>query len=472
MIKDVQWVLLWSDMLFWGLAFVSVFALLRTLNKARARRVWQKILVQPAGMGAMWILLAFILVAMTDSIHFRQRLPEIPGNTQIIYAPTLTSALDVFFQDLHTQAERTYSAPLATHLFTKETIDLEDGSQTRTYPRLKYAGGHLANTSEHKTDLKQRFMKALLFTFGMSGFVGLVIAGVVALQEKVSLSIALKKIGTGEAKLAWRTAWGVLSLLALVVCIIQQWVPAYHLLGTDKAGQDVFYLSLKAVRTAVLIGTLTTLVLMPVALLLGILAGYLGGWVDDVVQYLYTVLNSIPGVLLIAASVLMIQTLIDTHPQWFSTAAQRADARLMALCLILGMTSWTGLCRLLRAEVLKLRELEFIQAARAFNVGTWTILRRHLLPNVMHIVLITLVLDFSGLVLAEAVLSYIGIGVDPDTVSFGTMIDAARAELARDPIIWWPLASAFSLMFILVLSANLFSDAVRDALDPQGGDLH
>jgi len=181
----------------------------------------------------------------------------------------------------------------------------------------------------------------------------------------------------------------------------------------------------------------------------------------------YTVLNSIPGVLLIAAAVLMMQVVIDTHPHWFETAAERADARLLALCLILGMTSWTGLCRLLRGETLKLRELEYVQAARAFGVSTARILSRHVLPNLMHLVLIALVMDFSGLVLAEAVLSYVGIGVDPNTVSFGTMINAARMELAREPMVWWSLVSAFIFMFVLVLAANLFADVVRDAFDPR-----
>jgi ABC-type dipeptide/oligopeptide/nickel transport system ATPase component/ABC-type amino acid transport system permease subunit len=169
--------------------------------------------------------------------------------------------------------------------------------------------------------------------------------------------------------------------------------------------------------------------------------------VDDVIQYLYTTLSSIPGVLLIAAAVLMMQVIIDTHPDWFATSAERADARLLALCLILGMTSWTSVARLLRGETLKLRELEFVQAAQAFGVGRFAIMRRHILPNLMHIVLIALVMDFSGLVLAEAVLSYVGVGVDPTTISFGTMINTARMELAREPMVWWSLAAAFSFMF-------------------------
>ena len=163
----------------------------------------------------------------------------------------------------------------------------------------------------------------------------------------------------------------------------------------------------------------------------------------------------------------MMQVYIDTHPDVFPTVAARADLRLFLLCLILGLTGWAGLCRLLRAETLKLRELEYVQAARAFGVGHWRIMVRHLLPNVMHIVLITMVLQFSGLVLYEAVLSYLGIGVDPSMASFGTMIDASRLEMSRDPMIWWNLATAFAFMLALVLSANLFADAVQQAFDPR-----
>ena len=116
---------------------------------------------------------------------------------------------------------------------------------------------------------------------------------------------------------------------------------------------------------------------------------------------------------------------------------------------------------------LKLREVDYIQAAHALGVSHVSVMARHILPNVMHIVLITVVLDFSGLVLAEAVLSYVGVGVDPTMDSWGNMINSARLEMAREPIVWWSLVSAFVFMFGLVLSANLFSDAVRDAFDPR-----
>jgi len=240
-----------------------------------------------------------------------------------------------------------------------------------------------------------------------------------------------------------------------------------HVFGTDKVGNDVLYLSLKAIRTGLVVGILSTLIMLPFAVLLGISAGYFKGWVDDLIQYLYTTLSSVPGVLLIAATVLILQVYMDNHADDFKSTAERADVKLFFLCLILGTTGWIGLCRLLRGETLKISELEYVQAARALGVSHAKIITRHILPNVMHIILISAVLDFSGLVLAEAVLSYLGIGVDPSMISWGNMINSARLEMAREPIVWWSISAAFVMMFGLVLSANIFSDAVRDALDPR-----
>jgi peptide/nickel transport system permease protein len=207
---------------------------------------------------------------------------------------------------------------------------------------------------------------------------------------------------------------------------------------------------------------LTTLIVTPFALAFGVLAGYFGGLVDDLIQYLYTTLSSIPSILLIAAAMLILQVGLTAKETILS-----ADERLVYLCLIMGLISWSDLCRLIRAEVLKLREIEYIQAADAFGVARPTIMLRHFVPNVMHIVLISVVLHFSELVLAEAVLAYVGIGVDPSMQSWGNMINQARLELAREPVVWWSLLAAFLFMLGLVLPANVFGDAVRDALDPR-----
>jgi peptide/nickel transport system permease protein len=118
----------------------------------------------------------------------------------------------------------------------------------------------------------------------------------------------------GKGGLAWRAMLLTLAGVLLLVGPVTALATEYHVFGTDKVGQDVLFLTLKSIRTALVIGTLTTLVTLPLAVALGIVAGYLGGWVDDVIQYVYTVLNSIPGVLLIAAAVLMMQVVIDTHP--------------------------------------------------------------------------------------------------------------------------------------------------------------
>jgi peptide/nickel transport system permease protein len=242
---------------------------------------------------------------------------------------------------------------------------------------------------------------------------------------------------------------------------------AYHLFGTDRTGNDVLLQAIKSLRTAFVIGTLATIATLPFAVVLGVAAGYFKGWVDEVIQYVYTTLSSVPNVLLIAACVLMLQVFIDKHPEFFETGAERSDLRLFMLCVILGLTGWASLCRLLRAETMKLRELEYVQAATAFGVGHVRIMAKHILPNLMHLVLITTVLEFSGLILYEAVLSYVGVGVDPSMNSFGGMINLARSEMSRDNAVWWSFAAAFGFMVTLVLAANLFADGVRDAFDPR-----
>ena len=246
---------------------------------------------------------------------------------------------------------------------------------------------------------------------------------------------------------------------------------SYHVFGTDRTGNDVLVQTLKSVRTAFVIGMLSTLATLPIAVTLGILAGYFKGWVDEVVQYLYTTLSSVPNVLLIAACVLMVQVALDKHPELFETGVERSDIKVFLLCAILGITGWATLCRLVRAETLKLRELDFVQAATAFGVSSSRIMGRHILPNVMHLVLITTVLSFSDLILYEAVLTYIGVGVDPSMSSFGGMINLARSEMSRDPVVWWSFVAAFSFMVALVLAANLFADGVRDAFDPRSRAL-
>jgi peptide/nickel transport system permease protein len=454
-----QIVILWSDIFIWVLvAFGLIFGFLASRDE-RLLVSWRRLGANRIAMASATVLLAFILIGLLDSLHYRTQLESKPGQ-KAVYAVEVLSVLDALAAPLRSRNEKTYSEPFATRLYAKETIDVPGQGSVRDYPRLKFGGQHLGEREDDvATDAGLTAFKA-----GMLALVGwLAVFGTIAtVNRKKSPKLKLR-----EAAFAWDAV--LLTLLIMLLTIVPLfWLSGYyHVFGTDKVGQDVLYQILKSVRTGLIIGLVTTLVMLPMAVLLGIVAGYFRGWVDDVIQYIYTVLNSIPGVLLIAAAVLMMQVVIDTHPEWFSTAAERADLRLLALCFILGITSWTGLCRLLRGETLKLRELEYIQAAQAFGVSSWRIIIRHILPNLMHIVIIALVMDFSGLVLAEAVLSYVGIGVDPTMTSFGTMINNARMELGREPVVWWSLAAAFSAMFILVLAANLFADAVRDAFDPR-----
>ncbi|HRE17186.1 MAG TPA: ABC transporter permease [Rhodocyclaceae bacterium] len=464
---NFQVLILWSDILVW-LMFATLFGFAWLVARsAPLLSAWQRVGASSSGMAAATVLAAFALIGLLDSFHYRPQLPAQPGEKPA-YAVEALSLLDAALMPLRTRVEKTYSAPMATHLYAKEMIELPDGSRARDFPRLRHGGAHLGpDVAAWDGDITMRLARGLLLALLVWVGVAGALTGGIACRRRISLRSAWQAIWRRQHGLAWNAVLLTLGALCFVLLPMACLADSYHVLGTDKVGQDVFYLVLKSVRTALIIGLVTTLVMLPMAILLGIAAGYFRGWIDDLIQYLYTVLNSIPGVLLIAAAVLMMQVVIDTHPQWFSTAAERADLRLLALCFILGVTSWTSLCRLLRGETLKLRELEYIQAARSFGVSDLRIILRHILPNMMHIVIIAVVMDFSGLVLSEAVLSYVGIGVDPSMISFGTMINNARLELGREPVVWWSLLAAFVFMFVLVLAANLFADAVRDAFDPR-----
>jgi peptide/nickel transport system permease protein len=454
-------VILWTDALVFVLVGAIVAYVLYARRQPHLRRPWGRVTQSAAGMSALAVLAVFVAVGLLDSLHYRPVLQRSGERGEAAYSTEVLSLFDAVATPLRERRERTYSAPLATRAFARETLEVPGPGgkvqQVREFPRLAWGGAHLADEADAGLDIAKR------------AAAGLVLAALAwtALAWAASRKQPWRAIWSGGTRFPWAavllTAGGLLALAGPTLALCAH----YHVLGTDKVGRDVLYLALKSIRTGLVIGTVTTLMLLPFAAALGIMAGYFRGWIDDVIQYLYTLINSIPGVLLIAAAVLMMQVWIDKHPELVPTSVQRADARLLVLCAVLGITGWTGLARLLRGETLKLRELEFVQAAQAFGVRDGRIMSRHILPNVMHIVLISLAIDFSGLVLAEAVLSYVGVGVDPSMISFGTMINAARLEMSREPMVWWTLTAAFVFMFTLVLAANLFSDAVRDAFDPR-----
>jgi peptide/nickel transport system permease protein len=380
-----------TDIIVYLLVAAIVYFAVGAMGEGRFAPVWREIRKNRLAMISMVFLAFYVTIALMDCVRWRDAVMDAKGEPAVteagktLYTAQPLSILDRAFFGLREDTEKTYSAPLAEKLFTRETVEKPDGTLTRDFPKLKHPGTH----------------------------------------------------------------W----------------------LGTDKVGRDVLFTALKGVRTAIVIGTGATIVMIPFAIFFGVIAGYYGGVMDDIIQYIYTTLSSIPGVLLIVAFMLLFgqsgyQGGLIPDTEYFFNIFVPND-RLFWLCLILGITSWTDLCRVIRGETLKLRELEYVQASRAFGVPRPGIIYRHIVPNVMHLVLITFVLQFSGLVLAEAVLSYIGIGVGPEMGSWGNMINTARLELSREPVVWWNLLGSFVFMFGLVLPANIFGDAVRDALDPR-----
>ena len=445
-------VLLWTDAVLWLAALLLLGYGWQVRRQPPQRQLWARVWRRPEVAAAAVVLGVFVALAMLDSLHFRRALPP-SASSAVAYDTRTESVLDLLLARPIALREVSYSAPLSCRGFQKETVLLQ-GQPVRDFPRLKQACAHLKDVPEAELDgarLRDLLLRLVL------GAAGGGTIGIVALK-------GLRQLHQREmAAAVQRTVLALAVVCGITVVLAAQ----YHVLGTDRTGNDVLVQALKSVRTAFVIGTLASVATLPLALGLGILAGMMRGWVDALIQYLYTLLSSIPGVLLIAACVLMVQVQLDTHPHWATTPLERADLKIFLLCVILGITGWTGLCRLLRAETLKLRELEFVQAATALGVGRLRIMARHILPNVMHLVLITTVLEFSSLILYEAVLSYVGVGVDPSLNSFGGMINLARSEMSRDPVIGWSFGSAFVFMVTLVLAANLFADGVRDAFDPK-----
>ena len=453
-------VLLWTDMLVWSLVIVLLLWSWVISRSPQIKKQWHTIFRSSIAMASSTVLLFYLLFTLLDSIHLRLALPLDKQNVQkseeVVYESEMVSLLDLLFAHNIQNTERTYSAPFATVEYTSSIMVDENGMTQQVRLPLKHVS------------TKDNFVQESLFALGVGLIVSLSLVVLhIWWRERSRFMLACKETWQGESALPWRTAYVTFIVLVMAFTWLYMLSYSYHVLGTDKVGGDVLYQSFKSIRTGVLIGILTTLIMLPVAVILGVSAGLFGGWVDDVIQYLYTTLSSIPGVLLIAAGVLSMQVMMDNNPTWFETTLERSDLRLLFLILILGITSWTGLCRLLRAETLKISQMEFVTAAKAFGVSKLTIIRRHIVPNLMHIILISVVLDFSGLVLAEAVLSYVGVGVDPTMHSWGNMINQARLEMARDPMVWWSLFSAFVFMFILVLAANLFSDRIQTVLDPR-----
>ena len=458
-------VLLPADAVIGFLCALALFAFFFARRRSAAARRWRNVFARPAPQAASTLLIFFLAIAACDSVHFRPAMGEAaPGPASgsasgPIYAPAAMSLLDAALEPIAAGRERSYSAPFAAVEFDKSADPT--GSGARINRPLAGISPAAKDDAQRASDIAFRTLRGIAAGLAISLALVLFPALVSAKRKRLALREALLRLARYRGFLV-----SAMAIAFLASVLLSLW-SGYHPLGTDKTGNDVLLQALKSIRTAFALGTLATLSMLPFALLLGVAAGYFRGWVDDVVQYLYTTISAIPSVLLIAAAALMIQVFIDRSPALLPTALERADAKLFFIAVIIGVTGWAGLARLLRAETMKLASLDFVTASAAGGASRWRIMARHLIPNVMHIVLIVSVIGFSDIVLYEAVLSYIGVGVDPSMNSFGSMINAARGEMSRTPAVWWNLASAFAFMVAIVLSANLFASAVRDAFDPR-----
>lgn len=219
-----------------------------------------------------------------------------------------------------------------------------------------------------------------------------------------------------------------------------------HPFGLDIFGMSVWAKMLKGTEVAMSVGLVTSLISITIGVTLGALAGYFGGKIDEGIVWFYTTFTSIPYIMLVVAIAFIL------------------GKGLMTVYLALGLTSWVSLCRLIRGEVMRHKDREYVQAAGAIGGGDMRKLFVHILPNVLHIVIINFSLSFQTAIKSEVILSYLGLGVQ-GRPSWGIMIDDAKLELARG--VWWQLAAATLAMLIVVLAFNILGDALRDALDPK-----
>lgn len=217
-------------------------------------------------------------------------------------------------------------------------------------------------------------------------------------------------------------------------------------LGTDLFGRSVFYKVIHGTRIAMSVGLMTSLISIPIGVLFGSLAGYFGGWIDELIVWFYTTLSSIPNIMLLIA------------------IAYVMGKGMTSVYIAIGATSWVGLARVIRGEVMKHKERDYVLAANSLGASHASRIFKHILPNVFHQVILNLSMQFQTAIRSEVILSYLGLGVQGQP-SWGVMIDDAKLELSRQ--VWWQLSGATFAMFFLILAFNIFGDALRDALDPK-----
>jgi peptide/nickel transport system permease protein len=230
---------------------------------------------------------------------------------------------------------------------------------------------------------------------------------------------------------------------------------AKNIFGTDIFGYSILRKVLYGTKISLQVAFFASILSILIGVPMGAAAGYFGGFIDDVIVWIYSTLSSIPYILLILAFALVLK---DKAPFGFKLAGATT------VYLAIGLTSWVGICRLIRGEILKRKESEYVLAARAMGCSGGRIIFKHLLPNTFHIVIITFSLRFMSFIHAEVILSFLGLG-EKDKPSWGAMIDSARLDLPKG--YWWEMAAATLAILIISLALNIFGDALRDSLDPK-----
>ena len=268
--------------------------------------------------------------------------------------------------------------------------------------------------------------------------------------------VRLKRDRKGMIALFVVLSYALIAILSFTGLIAADWSekvgdsyapPSWeHLFGTDIFGRSVLSKVIHASQVAMSVGLISSVCAVIIGVFLGSIAGYFGKWVDELIVWFYTTFSSVPGIMLLMSIAFVM------------------GKGILTIYIALGITSWVGLCRLIRAEVMKHKTRDYVQAAEAIGASDGRKLFKHILPNVMHIVIINLSLQFQVAIKSEVILSYLGVGVVSQP-SWGTMIDDAKLELVRG--VWWQLAAATLAMFIIVLAFNILGDSLRDALDPK-----
>lgn len=281
------------------------------------------------------------------------------------------------------------------------------------------------------------------------------IAGFEYLAEKFEWDIAIANWGevVGESYQAPTLETPVLETPDMEPPTLQDRIDSSC--GTDFLGRSTLRKALYGAKMSITVAICASLISLGIGVPLGAIAGYYRGFVDEIIIWVYSTIGTVPWILMAMAFAVVLKgkTVLGTEITGITT-----------IYLAIGLTSWVGICRLIRGEIIKRKESEYVLAAKATGCSNARIIFRHLLPNVSHIIIINFSLRFVGFIHAEVILSFLGLG-ETDRPTWGAMIDAAKLEIQRG--FWWELAAATVAIFFLSLALNIFGDALRDCLDPK-----